>query len=249
MRRSESIKNIAKALAQFQAEVRNPANTETNPYFKSKYAPLNNILNLVRPLLSKHGLSILQSPSGDGQNVTVTTLITHESGEWIESEPLTLKAEKATAQGAGSAITYARRYALSAMLGISSEDDDDGNFASGNKDENKSTANDTEKNKTDKPTTHDDDKPERNNKKFASFWGNVKKLGFTEEEVHEIAGVDSLKGFSQAQLNSLLLKLRDMKQEQQENKKKMNKKEPNVSSESMADHFAYVGYMEMCDTW
>ena len=105
MRRSESIKNIAKALAQFQAEVKNPANTETNPYFKSKYAPLNNILNLVRPLLSKHGLSILQSPSGDGQNVTVTTLITHESGEWIESEPLTLKAEKATAQGAGSAIT------------------------------------------------------------------------------------------------------------------------------------------------
>ena len=144
MRRSESIKNIAKALAQFQAEVRNPANTETNPFFKSKYAPLNDILNLVRPLLSKHGLSILQSPSGDGQNVTVTTLIAHESGEWIESEPLTLKADKATAQGAGSAITYARRYALSAMLGISSEDDDDGNFASN-----------TEKNKivkTDKAT-------------------------------------------------------------------------------------------------
>ncbi len=131
MKKSESIKNIAKALAAFQAEVKNPANTETNPFFNSKYAPLNDILNLVRPLLSKHGLSVLQSPSGDGQNVTVTTLITHESGEWIESEPLTLKADKATAQGAGSAITYARRYALSAMLGISSEDDDDGNYASG----------------------------------------------------------------------------------------------------------------------
>lgn len=132
MQKSESIKNIAKALAQFQAEVKNPANTETNPFFKSKYAPLNDILNLVRPLLSKHGLSVLQSPSspsGDGQNITVTTLIVHESGEWIESDPLTLKADKATAQGAGSAITYARRYALSAMLGISSEDDDDGNYA------------------------------------------------------------------------------------------------------------------------
>ena len=79
MQRSESIKNIAKALAQFQAEVRNPANTESNPFYKSKYAPLNDILNLARPLLSKHGLSVLQSPSGDGQNVTVTTLITHES--------------------------------------------------------------------------------------------------------------------------------------------------------------------------
>lgn len=139
MRTSESIKNIAKALAQFQAEVKNPSNTEMNPFFKSKYAPLNDILNLARPLLSKNGLSVLQSPSGDGQNVTVTTLITHESGEWIESDPLTLKADKATAQGAGSAITYARRYALSAMLGISSEDDDDGNLASGNKSGNNAT--------------------------------------------------------------------------------------------------------------
>lgn len=134
MQKSESIKNIAKALAQFQAEVKNPASTADNPFFKSKYAPLNDILSMTRPILSKYGLSVLQSPSGDGQNVTVTTLITHESGEWIESEPLTLKADKATAQGAGSAITYARRYALSAMLGISSEDDDDGNLASGKKD-------------------------------------------------------------------------------------------------------------------
>ena len=130
MRTSESIKNISKAMAQFQAEVKNPANTANNPFFKSKYAPLNDVLNLVRPILTKHGLSVLQSPSGDGEHITVTTLITHESGEWIESDPLTLKADKATAQGAGSAVTYARRYALSAMLGISSEDDDDGNYAS-----------------------------------------------------------------------------------------------------------------------
>lgn len=131
MQTSESIKNIAKAMAQFQSEVKNPSNTANNPFFNSKYAPLSDVLNLVRPILTKHGLSVLQSPSGDGEFVTVTTLITHESGEWIESDPLTLKADKATAQGAGSAITYARRYALSAMLGISSEDDDDGNYASG----------------------------------------------------------------------------------------------------------------------
>ena len=131
MQTSESIKNIAKAMAQFQSEVKNPANTANNPFFNSKYAPLNDVLNLVRPILTKHGLSILQSPSGDGEHIAVTTLIIHESGEWIESDPLTLRADKATAQGAGSAITYARRYALSAMLGISSEDDDDGNYASG----------------------------------------------------------------------------------------------------------------------
>lgn len=131
MRTSESIKNIAKAMAQFQAEVKNPVNTAENPFYHSKYAPLNAVLNLVRPLLTKHGLSVLQSPSSDGEHISVTTLITHESGEWVESDPLTLKADKVSAQGAGSAVTYARRYAISAMLGISNEDDDDGNYASG----------------------------------------------------------------------------------------------------------------------
>jgi hypothetical protein len=132
MQKSDSIKSLAKALAAFQAEVKNPANTADNPFFKSKYAPLQDILNLVRPLLSKHGLSILQIPSGDGEKIVITTMLMHESGEWIESCPLVLKADKPTAQGAGSAITYGRRYALSAVLGISSEDDDDGNQASGN---------------------------------------------------------------------------------------------------------------------
>lgn len=129
MNKSDSITELAKALAKFQGEVKNPSNTATNPYFKSKYAPLNDVLNLVRPLLSKNGLSVVQAPSGDGENIVVTTTLIHESGEWIESSPLVLKADKATAQGAGSAITYARRYALSAVLGISSEDDDDGNHA------------------------------------------------------------------------------------------------------------------------
>ena len=127
MRKSESIKNLAVALSKFQNEVKNPKNTADNPFYDSKYAPLQDVLNEVRPLLSKHGLSVIQSPSGDGQSVSITTLLLHESGEWIEFEPLVLKAEKITPQGAGSAITYGRRYALSAVLGISSEDDDDGN--------------------------------------------------------------------------------------------------------------------------
>jgi hypothetical protein len=72
-------------------------------------------------------LSIVQAPSTNGENIVITTLLLHESGEWLEPEPLSLKMDKVTAQGAGSAITYARRYALSAILGISSEDDGDGN--------------------------------------------------------------------------------------------------------------------------
>ncbi|WP_461369718.1 ERF family protein, partial [Candidatus Darwinibacter acetoxidans] len=127
MNHSESIANIAKALVSFQAEIKNPANTADNPFFKSKYAPLNEILNYVRPVLSKHGLAVVQSPGGDGDVTTITTLLMHTSGEWIETDPLGLKAEKQTAQGTGSAVTYGRRYSLSAALGISSEDDDDGN--------------------------------------------------------------------------------------------------------------------------
>lgn len=129
MNRSESISSLAKALSQFQGEIKNPNNTADNPFFKSKYAPLNDILNLVRPILSKHGLSIVQAPTGDGEHIIIFTTLIHSSGEYIEFPPLTLRTDKATAQGAGSAITYGRRYALSAILGISSEDDDDGNHA------------------------------------------------------------------------------------------------------------------------
>lgn len=131
MNKSENIKNLAAALARFQAEIQNPKNTADNPYYKSKYAPLQDVLNIARPLLAKHGLSVLQIPGGDGEHISVTTLLMHDSGEWIESDPLILKTDKPTAQGAGSAITYGRRYCLSAVLGISSEDDDDGNSASG----------------------------------------------------------------------------------------------------------------------
>jgi hypothetical protein len=129
MQTSENIASIAKALSEFQGEVKNPANTADNPFFKSKYAPLSDILNLVRPTLAKHGLSVIQAPSGDGDKIIITTRLMHSSGEWIEACPLSLKADKATAQGAGSAITYGRRYSLAAILGISSEDDDDGNEA------------------------------------------------------------------------------------------------------------------------
>ena len=130
MKRSENIANLAAALAKFQAEVIDPTKDEKNPFFKSKYVPLDGLIAAVRPVLTKHGLSYLQFPSGDGQNVTVTTVLLHESGEYIESDPFTLRAAKVDAQGAGSAVTYARRYSLSAILGVAWQEDDDGNAAS-----------------------------------------------------------------------------------------------------------------------
>lgn len=138
MNKSESITKLAAALAKFQADVKNPKNTDTNPQFRSKYAPLDVVINTVKPVLAANGLSFSQSTGSEGENVIIKTLIIHESGEWIETDPLVLPAyqikgggvKEFNAQGAGSAITYARRYSLSAALGLSSEDDDDGNAAS-----------------------------------------------------------------------------------------------------------------------
>lgn len=145
MNKSESIKNISIALVKFQAEVQNPKNTADNPFYKSKYAPLNEVLAEVRPLLSKHGLGVIQSPSGDGETITINTMLVHESGEWMEFDPLTLKAEKITPQGAGVAITYGRRYSFSSITGIASEDDDDGNRLESSAEQKKLTDGQTKK--------------------------------------------------------------------------------------------------------
>ncbi|MDR7870714.1 MAG: ERF family protein [Tissierellaceae bacterium] len=127
MEKSESIKEIALALSKFQGEVLNPKNTNINPNFNSKYAPLSEVINTIKSSLTKNGLSIVQAPYTEGEYVIVETILLHNSGEWIKSPPLKLKMEQPTAQGAGSAITYGRRYAISALLNISSEEDNDGN--------------------------------------------------------------------------------------------------------------------------
>lgn len=129
MNRSESIAELATALSKFQGEVSNPPNSKTvnTGSFSYKYSPLDEILSLIRPLLSNNGLSMVQAPIMKDGLVGVTTTLLHKSGEWMEFEPILLKLDKQSAQGAGSAITYSRRYAISSILGISSEDDDDAN--------------------------------------------------------------------------------------------------------------------------
>lgn len=130
MQTSESVVNISKAIVTAQAELDNPKNTAINPYFKSKYAPLNDILNYVKPILQKHGLGVIQDISHDQERIVVSSMLIHTSGEWVKQTGASAKPDKDTAQGAGSAITYLRRYSLSAILNISSEDDNDGNSAS-----------------------------------------------------------------------------------------------------------------------
>jgi hypothetical protein len=129
MRTSESIASIAKSLGQFQSEVKQPEKDGTNPHFKSKYVTLDGTVKAIHECAPKHGLSYIQSPLMTESGVGVTTILMHSSGEFIEFDPFILPMDKKTAQGAGSAITYARRYSLSAAFGIVSDLDDDGNEA------------------------------------------------------------------------------------------------------------------------
>lgn len=128
--KSDSIVNLAKALVAFNLEVKIIEKDAKNPHFKNDYATLDTIINEVRPLLAKHGLVVMQFPGGDGEHYTLRTMLMHESGEWIESEPLTMKPVKNDPQGIGSCTTYARRYSLSAMLSLNTGEDDDGEGAS-----------------------------------------------------------------------------------------------------------------------
>ncbi|WP_214854929.1 ERF family protein [Exiguobacterium sp. s130] len=137
MKRSDSIASIAKALAAFQQDVTQPKKSAKNPHFKSTYVPLDNVVDSIAETAPKHGLSYIQTTVTENDKAGVQTLLMHESGEWIEFEPLLLPiGQKATPQAVGSAITYARRYSLSSVFGLASEVDDDANGASDNASKN-----------------------------------------------------------------------------------------------------------------
>lgn len=126
MEKSDSIKELATALCKFQGEVETIKKGSENPFYHSRYADLTAILDTIRKPLSENGLSFVQFPTG--QSGLETTLM-HTSGEWM-SATYEMKPVKNDPQGLGSAITYQRRYALGSILGLSTDDDDDGNQAS-----------------------------------------------------------------------------------------------------------------------
>ncbi len=123
--KSPGIAALSAALAKAQGEIKNPAFDKANPHFRNRYASLASCLDAVRVPLSKNGLAIMQvitTPAPDW--VTVTTILTHSSGEWISAD-FGAKAQ-AQIQQVGATVTYLRRYALSSVLGIVGDDDDDG---------------------------------------------------------------------------------------------------------------------------
>lgn len=123
MNKSESIKELATALNKAQAEMTGAKKSAANPFFKSKYANLEEVINCVKEPFANNGLSFMQFPVSEDGSAGVETIILHESGEFI-SNYFMLKCAKNDPQGMGSAITYARRYGLQAAVGIPSEDDD-----------------------------------------------------------------------------------------------------------------------------
>lgn len=125
---SSGLSSLTKALVKAQAELKNANLNKVNPHFKSKYADLAEIRDTVMPVLSKHGIALVQYTQIGSAGFYLVTRLMHESGEMIESRfPLPDNVEKP--QQMGSAITYARRYTMAAICGITAEEDDDGNAA------------------------------------------------------------------------------------------------------------------------
>jgi phosphomevalonate kinase len=129
MKTSESIKHIAEALVSAQKEIKFAVKDSTNPHFKSKYANINSVIDAVKAPLNNNGIAILQSLSpSDDNKLHLTTRLIHSSGEWIEDTAV-CPLQKQDPQGMGSAVSYIRRYSLSAFLSLYSDTDDDGQSA------------------------------------------------------------------------------------------------------------------------
>jgi len=177
---SSTIGQLAGALAEAHKKFK-PLKKETvNPFYKSKYADLAAVIEATDEALSANGLAIIQPPTmASGSSVTVTTMLVHSSGEWIRAD-LSMPTDKANAQGIGSAMTYARRYAYQAFVSVAAEMDDDGNAASG-KDVKEATMPKPPKKET-------APKPNGEESFKVKFWRQAKGTGKTEDDIRKYIG-------------------------------------------------------------
>jgi len=137
VKHSDSIAKLAPALVAVQNDLKAILRDSVNPHFHNQYASLDTIIDSVRPALAKHQLCLVQGASSpvsdDAGRVSafaVETMLIHASGEWLSNAAI-LPLAKIDPQGAGGAITYGRRYGIAALLALATEEDDDGNTASG----------------------------------------------------------------------------------------------------------------------
>jgi len=134
MHQSEQINELAAALAKAQGAMQNATMNRTNPHFKSKYADLSSVLDAIRAPLASSGLAVAQTMLATERGMTLRTTLMHSSGQFIATEyplPATQRPHEM-----GSALTYARRYSLSALVCNASDEDDDGNVAMATKPSN-----------------------------------------------------------------------------------------------------------------
>jgi hypothetical protein len=132
MTQSETINELASALSKAQGEMQAAIKDKVNTFLKSNYADLGSVWDAARPVLSKYGLCVMQTTeiASDGSKIIMVTTLAHTSGQWMKSF-LPLNPAKNDSQGIGAAITYLRRYSLSAIVGVVCDEDDDGETAVG----------------------------------------------------------------------------------------------------------------------
>lgn len=128
--RSAEFKDLVAALCKAQSVMKPAVFNKTNPHFKNKYADFASCMECCREPLTSNGLAVMQYPTTIDGKLTLVTLLAHTSGQWIESH-FPLNPMKNDSQSIGSAMSYGKRYCLSSLVGIVSEDDDDGEAAHG----------------------------------------------------------------------------------------------------------------------
>ena len=209
--KSESIQNLAAALAKAQADFPAVPFNAVNPFLKNRYADLGAVIETARPVLAKNGLSFTQMVNSEAEYIGVTTVLMHSSGEYLASNvllPLSEERGKSQAQVAGSVVTYLRRYALASILGLYADEDSDGQPApkqpaNVSRPEQAATAPTFVKN--DAPAAANVSQPANGNGSARPFTPEaLKKAVTTKAGKHSGATVsDGAKGLMVGQLNAL----------------------------------------------
>jgi hypothetical protein len=127
---SEEIGQVSAALVKAQEDVETAVKASTNPHYGSSYADLTSVLGVIKPALAAHGLAMVQYPGYENGIVTMTTVLVHESGEWLQGPVASIPITKQDPHGAMSGYTYLRRGCASSLMALIA-DDDDGNAAVG----------------------------------------------------------------------------------------------------------------------
>lgn len=195
---SEQINELAGALAKAQGELKPAAMNATNPFLKNRYADLGAVIEAAKVVLPKYGLSVSQLVSSDADKIAVTTILMHQSGQWLKDTASLVMGEergKSAAQVAGSIITYMRRYAYASIVGIYADEDTDGETKA-QPTPDKTAPQPAATPETPRAATPKDNGWIQNDKARGAFWAWCTEQGLSHAEVHEALGVTSLKEYT-----------------------------------------------------